>query len=82
VNRAQAVYEEKRGKRAFNMPKDAKRVGGNQHGIRYVFPDGSRLRIGGLARIIEWRTNEGGAIRWLWEGDGQGTQDRPIGRAP
>jgi hypothetical protein len=70
--RAKAVYESLRGVVAFNLPTDARKVGANQYGTRYVFPDGSYLRVDCAGNQIEWRERyprEGspGAVRFLFE---------------
>lgn len=56
---AKKFYEESRGSSAFNMPKNARFVGSNQHGKRYLFPDGSYLRIDTEGNSIEWREKPG-----------------------
>lgn len=75
--RAREVYEALRGMSAFNLPPDAYKVGANQYGQRYAFPDGSRLRVGGILERIEWRIRPGGpgAVRGLW-GRGQSAEVR------
>lgn len=69
--RAKEFYEFSRGLSAFNMPKDARKVGANQYGVRYMFTDGSYLRIDKQRNVIEWRANtprngSHGAIRSLF----------------